>query len=141
VSRRFGPPIATGCWRCSPAAHSRPCACGSSDSCPHEHDAVLARDGGSIIGLGSLAAGSEAGPDVPEFGLLVTDAWQGQGIGAAMVETLLVRARERGVVRVMASVLPGRTRLLSALTRTLELESTSTTEDGVAGVYHIGPAR
>lgn len=84
---------------------------------PEAHDAVVARHRteGQVAGLASLAAGSEAGPGIPELGVLVADTWQRQGLGAPMVDLLLVRARERGVERMSACVLPGRSELLTAL--------------------------
>jgi GNAT superfamily N-acetyltransferase len=106
---------------------------------PEEHDAVLAYpaphhgDGADSlssavpyacgdahpVGLASLAAVPGAGPPAAELGVLVCDGWQRQGVGSALVAALIARARERGVVAVSASVLPGRTALLRAMTRRL----------------------
>jgi GNAT superfamily N-acetyltransferase len=106
---------------------------------PEEHDAVLAypdphhgdgaeslgspapyADGDALpVGLASLAAVPGAGPPAAELGVLVCDGWQRQGVGSALVAALIARARERGVVAVSASVLPGRTALLRAMTHRL----------------------
>lgn len=106
---------------------------------PEEHDAVLAYPdtyGGNgadphgspapygcgdthPVGLASLAAGPGAEPSAAELGVLVCDGWQRQGVGTALVAALIARARERGVAAVSASVLPGRTALLRAMTQRL----------------------
>jgi GNAT superfamily N-acetyltransferase len=106
---------------------------------PEHHDAVVARDraGGGIVGLASLGAGSAAGPDVPELGVLVADAWQRHGIGSAMVELLVRRARARDVERLLASVLPDRSGVLAAL-GSLSVERTWRTRDAVSTVYRLG---
>jgi GNAT superfamily N-acetyltransferase len=104
---------------------------------PEVHDAVVARHGdrGELAGLASLAAGSDAGAEIAELAVLVVDAWQRQGLGGAMVDLLLGRARERGVVRVSASVMPGRSRLLGVLARRVEVDRWS--PDGLTGVYRL----
>jgi GNAT superfamily N-acetyltransferase len=106
---------------------------------PEVHDAVIARCGqaGRVAGLASLAAESEAGPDVAGLGVLVADAWQRQGVGTAMIEALLIRARARGVERVAATVLPGRFALLAALSRRLERDRAYGSADGRTGVYRL----
>jgi GNAT superfamily N-acetyltransferase len=67
----------------------------------------------------------------------VADAWPGHGLGAAMVEALVGRARRRGVVRVSAFVRPGRSALLTALARRLPLEGVTRTSDGLVGVFRL----
>ncbi|HKC26674.1 MAG TPA: GNAT family N-acetyltransferase [Jatrophihabitans sp.] len=103
------------------------------------HDAVVARygDGLRIAGLASLAGPSDAGPDVPELGVLVPDAWQRRRVGSALVNLLVLRARERGVERIAASVLPGRSRLLQVLARQLPIEQMTIGDDVVMGVFAL----
>lgn len=126
--RFFGPRTAF------PAGYLRDVLAGD----PERHDAVVARDSatGAIVGLASLGAGSAAGADVPELGVLVADAWQRHGIGTALADLLVVRARERGVQRLLASVLPGRSGVLDAL-GALEHERTWRTRDAVSAVYRL----
>jgi len=108
---------------------------------PDLHDAVLAfhhGQGGSRsapVGLGSLAVPDPDGP--AELGLLVADPWQRQGAGGALLDTLLRRARARGVARVSAFVLPERRTLLDVLARRLAHDSTTRTVDGLTGVYRL----
>ena len=54
-----------------------------------------------------------------------------------MLDLLLARARRRGVRRVGAAVLPGRSALLAALGRRLPAERLAHTADGPTGVYKL----
>jgi len=92
-------------------------------------------------GAGAAGSGSGFGGAPAELGLMVADAWQRQGVGAAMLDALLARARARGVTRVSAFVLPGRSALLAALTRRerLEPETFAGDGDGLTGVYRLIP--
>ncbi|MDD1057159.1 GNAT family N-acetyltransferase [Streptomyces cocklensis] len=103
------------------------------------HDAVVAYEDGASgahpAGLASLAL--PPGAQVAELGVLVADAWQRQGAGRAMVDLLLARARARGVPRVGAAVLPGRSGLLAALGRRLPAEHLALSADGPSGVYKL----
>jgi GNAT superfamily N-acetyltransferase len=106
---------------------------------PDVHDAVMAYEYGASgarpAGLASLAL--PPGAQVAELGVLVADAWQRQGAGRAMVDLLLARARARGVPRVGAAVLPGRSGLLAALGRRLPAEHLALSADGPSGVYKL----
>jgi RimJ/RimL family protein N-acetyltransferase len=103
------------------------------------HDAVVAYEYGASrarpVGLASLAVPPDAG--AAELGVLVGDAWQRQGAGHAMVDLLLTRARARGVRRVSAAVLPGRSALLAALGRHVAAEHLAHSADGPSGVYKL----
>src|SRR5512135_1852121 len=52
------------------------------------------------------------GPDVAEFGIVVLDAFQGQGIGETLLGALLAEAGERGMKRLSAMVSGRNTRML-----------------------------
>ncbi|WP_329133592.1 GNAT family N-acetyltransferase [Streptomyces sp. NBC_01476] len=109
---------------------------------PAEHDAVVAYRPGrtDLLGLASLATPSDAGPGIGELGVLVADDWQRQGVGTAMIDLLLSRARDRGLERVAATVLPSRSKLLAALTRRLERDGPGLrSRDGLTGVYKLAP--
>jgi hypothetical protein len=69
----------------------------------------------------------------------VDDAHQRQRLGATMAGELPRRARARGVTRLTASVLPGRTALLEWLGRHYRMEDIAFGEDEVSAVYRIGP--
>ncbi|WNI16369.1 GNAT family N-acetyltransferase [Actinacidiphila sp. ITFR-21] len=106
---------------------------------PEQHDSVVAYRSGRthLLGMASLATPCDAGPDVGELGVLVADPWQRQGVGTAMLELLLTRARARGLERVAASVMPGRPRLLAALAQRLEADGALRARDGLTGIYKL----
>ena len=47
-----------------------------------------------------------------EFAILIGDPWQGQGVGACLLEYLLSTAKQRGLQHVYGSVLRGNTQML-----------------------------
>ncbi|NGN69518.1 GNAT family N-acetyltransferase [Streptomyces sp. A7024] len=129
VWRRFFAPYPT-----LPPAYRKAVLAGD----PYEHDAVVARlPGGGLAGVASLVPDRRAAAGTAELGVLVRDDWQRCGVGRALVEALLERGRERGVRRVVASVLPGRSGLLRAFSRHLELERAVRDSDALTGVYRL----
>jgi acetyltransferase len=52
-------------------------------------------------------------PREAEFAVVVSDAWQGKGIGAALLQSCLSIARERGIQRVIGTVLAENTQMLA----------------------------
>ena len=89
--------------------------CGLADTI----DAVVAVRGGVIIGHAMAAdqAGtqSDRGARTTDIGVVVADAWQGRGIGAALVRALITGAQARGVTEVTMDVLPGNQRMLAMI--------------------------
>jgi GNAT superfamily N-acetyltransferase len=95
-------------------------------------DALIAVHGGVVIGH-AMAAGrpAEAPADRPagapadrpgppegpvtEIGVVVADAWQGQGLGSALVRALISRAQARGVTSLSMDVLPANQRVLAMI--------------------------
>jgi GNAT superfamily N-acetyltransferase len=75
-------------------------------------DALVATIGGDIIG--HAMAADPAGL-VTEIGVVVADAWQGQGVGSALVRALISRARARGVTSLSMDVLPGNRDVLAMI--------------------------
>ena len=73
-----------------------------------DHDdrvALVATVDDQVVGVARyerLAAGDEA-----EVAFVVEDAYQGRGIGSALLEQLAAAARDRGIRRFVAEVLPG----------------------------------
>jgi GNAT superfamily N-acetyltransferase len=102
---------------------------------PSWHDAVIVRYGDGLH-VASLATDLETGVD-GELGVLVADGWQRRGLGAAMAESLIARARERGVERLAAEVLASRSALLRALARRLELQRLSRSADTMTGLFNL----
>jgi ribosomal protein S18 acetylase RimI-like enzyme len=81
-------------------------------------DAVIAVAGGVIIGHGMAADRTASrGDRITDIGVVVADAWQGGGIGSALVRTLVARAQARGVTAMAMDVLPGNHQVLAMIAR------------------------
>ncbi|MEE4544666.1 GNAT family N-acetyltransferase [Streptomyces sp. V4-01] len=122
---------------------------------PRPHDGRYATTGPhpvGPVGLASLATDPGSYPLTAELGVLVSDAWQRRGAGAAMTAALLDRARARGVERVAACVLPARAALLRAMAGRLGLVPAASpapgappavtydrTGDSLTAVYRLRP--
>jgi GNAT superfamily N-acetyltransferase len=50
-----------------------------------------------------------------DIGVVVADAWQGRGVGSALMNALITRARCRGVSCLSMDVLPGNSRVLAMI--------------------------
>ncbi|MBT8368509.1 MAG: GNAT family N-acetyltransferase [Deltaproteobacteria bacterium] len=48
-----------------------------------------------------------------EFSVVVSDPWQGKGIGAALLQRCISIAKERGIEKVMGTVLAENTQMLA----------------------------
>ena len=59
-----------------------------------------ADEGGAIVGVSRYAVGSD--PLACEIAVTVLDAWQGQGLGTALMRRLIEAARERGLQRMVS---------------------------------------
>jgi len=93
-------------------------------------DAVVAVRGGVIIGHAMAAdqPGTEGSrrpggvrdpqePAVTEIGVVVADAWQGRGVGSALVRALVTRAQARGVTSMAMEALHANHRVLAMIQR------------------------
>jgi GNAT superfamily N-acetyltransferase len=83
-------------------------------------DVLLATQAGVIIGhamAADRAADGAPGQDesLTEIGVVVADAWQGQGVGSALMRTLVRRAQARGVTSLSMDVLPGNQQVLAMI--------------------------
>jgi GNAT superfamily N-acetyltransferase len=79
-------------------------------------DAIVAVRDGAIIG--HAMAVDTPGPDgalVSDLGVVVADAWQGQGLGSRLIRTLASRARARGATSVTMDVLAENRPMLSII--------------------------
>jgi GNAT superfamily N-acetyltransferase len=83
-------------------------------------DALVVTLGGVIIGHG-MAVDRPADQTAPaegrvtEIGVVVADAWQGQGVGSALVGALISRAQARGVTSLIMDVLPDNRQMLAMI--------------------------
>jgi GNAT superfamily N-acetyltransferase len=107
--QRFFAPI-----RPTPALVRR--ACGQAGQAGRA-DVLVATHGGVIIGHAMAADRAAAGGgSLTEIGVVVADAWQGQGVGSALVRALVSRAQARGVTSLSMDVLPGNRQVLAMIT-------------------------
>ena len=89
---------------------------------PANVDAVVAVADGVIVGHAMATDRTEAetsedpcGARVTDIGVVVADAWQCRGVGAALMRTLVTRAQARGVTSLAMDVLPGNRRVLAMI--------------------------
>jgi ribosomal protein S18 acetylase RimI-like enzyme len=79
-------------------------------------DAVVATRGAIIIGHAMAAdRGGPCDSRMTDIGVVVADAWQGEGIGSALVRALITSAQARGVTSVAMDVLPGNHKALAMI--------------------------
>jgi len=80
---------------------------------------VLAAEvGGELIGFARFGQNPGAGAHVMEMGIMLTDAWQGRGLGGHMLCRLAEEAQARGVTTLTAVVLWENRRMLRLARRT-----------------------
>jgi GNAT superfamily N-acetyltransferase len=87
---------------------------------PANVDAIVAVADGVIVGHAMAADGPEdhgdpCGARVTDVGVVVADAWQRRGVGAALMRTLVTRAQARGVTALVLDVLPGNRAVLAMI--------------------------
>jgi acyl-CoA synthetase (NDP forming)/RimJ/RimL family protein N-acetyltransferase len=81
----------------------------------HDREAIVAESGGDLIAVARYER-LGAGADEAEVAFVVEDAHQGRGLGSVMMEHLAARAREEGIVRFVAEVLPQNARMIRTFT-------------------------
>ena len=92
---------------------------------PAHVDAIIAVADGVIVGHAMAAdrpapgdsgtPGRPGGPRATDVGVVVADAWQRRGVGAALMRALIGRAQARGVTALAMDVLPGNRRVLAMI--------------------------
>src|SRR5947209_9432429 len=79
-----------------------------------DHEALVAiSPAGDIVGVARYVRVDE--PDAAEAAVTVADDWQGRGLGKALLEQLVGRARDEGITRFRAVVLSENRRALGVL--------------------------
>jgi GNAT superfamily N-acetyltransferase len=80
-------------------------------------DAVVAVRGGVIVGHAMAADRTDPrGIRVTDIGVVVADAWQGRGLGSALMRALVTRAQARGVTLLEMDILDGNRRVIDMIT-------------------------
>lgn len=96
-----------------------------------DHAGVVMWAGGAIVGHALYDRLDD--PEEAEVALEVADAFQGHGVGTAMLEELAGRASRAGIRRFVAHVLPTNQRMLEVF-RDLGFSEHARFEDGVVRV-------
>jgi GNAT superfamily N-acetyltransferase len=68
--------------------------------------------------IGHAMAVDTAGPPgaaTTEIGVVVTDAWQGRGVGSGLIRALASRARDRGATTLVMEVMAENRRVLAMI--------------------------
>jgi len=77
----------------------------------HDREAIVASSGPDLIAVARYERLGE-GADEAEVAFVVEDAHQGRGLASVMMEHLAARAREEGIARFVAEVLPNNSRMI-----------------------------
>lgn len=103
-------------------------------------DVLIAVHRGAIIGHAMAVdqAAPEAGR-LTDIGVVVADAWQGRGVGGALMRALLGRARARGVTKVSMDVLPSNRAVLGMITTHWPAARTARAGDSVTVQFQLLP--
>jgi ribosomal protein S18 acetylase RimI-like enzyme len=99
-------------------------------------DAVVASSGDVIIG--HAMAVDQAGPGgtrLADIGVVVADAWQGCGVGAALTRALIAAAQARGVTTLTMDVQHGNREVLAMVAQHWPAARTSRGADGA--IIHV----
>jgi GNAT superfamily N-acetyltransferase len=98
---------------------------------PPRGTTILAQCADQVVALGQLI--HTGNPDCAEVSLLVEDAWQRRGVGAALLDALAADARAAGYAELVAWCLPSENALVRTAARA-GLEATTRREDGLLRV-------
>ncbi len=79
-------------------------------------DVLVATCDGVVVGHAIAVEVEDPGsPVLADVGVVVADAWQGRGVGSALLRTLVTRAGGRGAAGITMSVLPENRRVLAMI--------------------------
>ncbi len=89
-----------------------------------DHEALGAADPATGAGLGIARYIRDPGTDSAEVAVTVEDAWQGRGLGTALLTRLAARARAAGIRRFTGLVLAENAPMLALMAKLGDAEST-----------------
>ena len=76
----------------------------------HDREALVATVRDEIVAVARFDRLDD--PDMAEVAFVVTDRWQGDGLGSALLDRLVQRAREEGMTTLVAETLPDNRRMV-----------------------------
>jgi GNAT superfamily N-acetyltransferase len=101
--------------------------------CAGNVDALVAVRGGVIVGHAmAVDRADPRGTQVTDIGVVVDDAWQGRGVGAALMRAIVTGARARGVAVLEMDVLDSNRQVLAMVTGHWPAARVERTPDGLA---------
>ena len=101
--------------------------------CAGNVDALVAVRGGVIVGHAmAVDRADPRGTRVTDIGVVVDDAWQGRGVGAALMRAIVTGAQARGVSVLEMDVLDGNRQVLAMVTGHWPAARIEHTPDGLA---------
>jgi GNAT superfamily N-acetyltransferase len=101
--------------------------------CPGNVDALAAVRRGVIVGHAmAVDRADPPGNWVTDIGVVVDDAWQGRGVGAALMRAIVTGAQARGVAVLEMDVLDSNQRVLAMVTAHWPAARVERTPDGLA---------
>ncbi len=102
-------------------------------------DVIVATERGRVIGHAMAVDAAETGGiRRADIGVVVADAWQGRGIGSALVRALTGRAVARGVTALAMDVLAENRRVLAMIAR--RWPEAHHARAGTSVTVHVSPA-
>jgi GNAT superfamily N-acetyltransferase len=111
--------------------------------CADNIDALVAVRSGVIVGHAMAVDRTDLHRHrttlVTDIGLVVDDAWQGRGVGAALMRAILTGARARGVTLLEMDVLDANQRVLDMVTGHWPAARIEHTTDGLAIRVRLAP--
>jgi GNAT superfamily N-acetyltransferase len=101
--------------------------------CAGNVDALVAVRGGVIVGHAmAVDRADPRGARVTDIGVVVDDAWQGRGVGAALMRAIVTGAQARGVTVLEMDVLDSNRQVLAMVTGHWPAARVERTADGLA---------
>ena len=100
--------------------------------CAGNVDALVAVRGGVIVGHAMAVDRADRGARVTDIGVVVDDAWQRRGVGAALMRAIVTGAHARGVTVLEMDVLDGNRQVLAMVTGHWPAARIERTPDGLA---------
>ena len=120
---------------------------------PGDVDAVVAVRDGVIIGHAMAADAAPpsdpCGPETahgcgatpaPDVGIVVADAWQGRGVGAALMRALITAVQGRGVTTLAMDVLAGNRKVLAMISAHWPVTPVGHSQDCITVHVRLPPA-
>ncbi len=80
----------------------------------HDREAIVATVDGAIVGVARFDRLDD--PETAEVAFVIADRWQGIGLGSALLDRLVQRARAEGLTRLVAESLATNGRMVSVFT-------------------------